>query len=212
MIAAIALLAFVATGLAQGDATGVTLWQFGSPRLLDAEVTLPLLPLGTASGGVETTYLFQGVNPATVVTIDETGFSTEVIPSTAPRTIVASASGWFEIFGSTTGIACSFVNSDFGQCVDGTSTVPANSGVPTPDVLQLSLTTALEPTSIIVSPFIASSSSSSSVTPSSSSSSSTAEENPPKKSSPVGAIVGEDGKGRSRKRSLPAHWHAPGHK
>ena len=57
--------------------TAVTLWQFGKGRLLAGQSTLPLIPLGTAPGGrrgVETTYLYQIVNPVVVTTTNEDGF------------------------------------------------------------------------------------------------------------------------------------------
>ena len=55
--------------------TAVTLWQFGIVRLLGGQLgTLPLIPLGTAPGGVATTYLYQAVNPVVVTTTNEDGF------------------------------------------------------------------------------------------------------------------------------------------
>ncbi|KAJ7107889.1 hypothetical protein C8R44DRAFT_744465 [Mycena epipterygia] len=129
------LASWVARAMAQSEATAVTLWQFGNGRLLDGQVILPMEPMGTASNGAATTYLYQVLNPAVVVTTNEAGLLTLTTPSATPRTIVASASGWVEYFGTTIGIACNLVNSEFGQCLDGTST--ANTGVPTPQVLAL---------------------------------------------------------------------------
>jgi len=141
--------------------TAVTLWQFGAGRLLGGTLgTLPLIPLGTAAGGVETTYLYQAVNPVVVTATNDEGFFSVVgtLASATPRTVIASASGWFEPFaaeptqaGRT--IACSLVNSVFGDCVDiiGASTATSNSGLPTPLVLQVALTAppTVTPTSSI---------------------------------------------------------------
>lgn len=59
--------------------TAVTLWQFGNGkggqggggsnghhRLTGLPGTMPLIPLGTASGGVATTYVYQAVSTTTV--------------------------------------------------------------------------------------------------------------------------------------------------
>ncbi|KAJ7218529.1 hypothetical protein GGX14DRAFT_595164 [Mycena pura] len=130
--------------------TAVTLWQFGTLRLLPGQLgTLPLIPLGTAAGGVETTYLYQAVNPVVVTTTNDDGFLSVVgtFASATPRTVIASASGWFEAFDNDptqTGgtIACNLVNSVFGDCVDiiGPTTVTPTSSIaltvpPTPVVL-----------------------------------------------------------------------------
>ncbi|KAJ7663117.1 hypothetical protein DFH06DRAFT_1189373 [Mycena polygramma] len=130
---------FAAHILAQAPvATEVTLWQFGPGRLLAASVTLPLQPLGTASNGLSTTYLYQAVNPATITTITDGSFTTQTIASATPRTVVASASGWVEPFDSpTAAIACRLVNSSFGECFNGLSTVPANSGKPFAEVFPI---------------------------------------------------------------------------
>jgi len=138
----------------------VTLWQFGEGRLLAGALgTLPLIPLGTAAGGVETTYLYQALNPAVVTATNEDGFlSVGTFTSATPRTVIASASGWFESFAdepTQTGhaIACSLVNSVFGDCVNiiGASTATSNSGLPAPLVLQVSFTAppTVTPTSSI---------------------------------------------------------------
>ncbi|KAJ7218519.1 hypothetical protein GGX14DRAFT_595143 [Mycena pura] len=129
--------------------TAVTLWQFGKGRLLAGQSTLPLIPLGTAPGGAETTYLYQALNPTVVTATNEDGFLSVVgtFTSATPRTVIADASGWFEAFANEptqTGhtIACSLVNSGFGDCVDitGASTVTSNSGSPNAEVFQVSLT------------------------------------------------------------------------
>ncbi|KAJ7793897.1 hypothetical protein B0H13DRAFT_1935344 [Mycena leptocephala] len=60
-------------------ATTVTLWQFGRFRLLPGDSTLPLQPLGTASDGSATTYLYQVTNPK-LITTDQSGFTTTTTP------------------------------------------------------------------------------------------------------------------------------------
>ncbi|KAJ7218520.1 hypothetical protein GGX14DRAFT_390288 [Mycena pura] len=129
--------------------TAVTLWQFGEGRLLSAQSTLPLIPLGTAPGGAETTYLYQALNQFVVTTTYDDGFLSVVGTrvTTTPRTVIADASGWFEAFDNEptqTGhtIACSLVNSVFGDCADiiGASTVTSNSGSPIAEVFGVSLT------------------------------------------------------------------------
>ncbi|KAJ7218525.1 hypothetical protein GGX14DRAFT_437357, partial [Mycena pura] len=130
--------------------TAVTLWQFGFVRLLGGQLgTLPLIPLGTAPGGVATTYLYQAVNPAVVTTTNDDGFLSVVgtLASATPRTVIASASGWFEAFANEptqTGhtIACGLVDSTFGECTDYNlgSTFIDGSGLPTPAAFQVSLT------------------------------------------------------------------------
>ncbi|KAJ6463142.1 hypothetical protein C8R47DRAFT_1157747 [Mycena vitilis] len=127
--------------LAQGgdSVTEVTLWQFGQGRLLAGQSTLPLQPLATASDGSATMYLYQVLNPATITTIIDGSFTTQTMPSVASRTVIASASGWVEPFGTTDAIACRLVNSKFGECFTGTGTAPANSGVPTPERFRVAL-------------------------------------------------------------------------
>ncbi|KAJ7634977.1 hypothetical protein FB45DRAFT_910396 [Roridomyces roridus] len=121
---------------AQDAPTAVTLWQFGQGRLLEASVTLPLIPLGTARGGSATTYLYQALNNKLVTTTDASGLEiTTNIPFPTPHTIIASASGWVEPFADNS-IICNLVNSDFGDCFLG-GTV-ANSGKPTPEVIAIS--------------------------------------------------------------------------
>ncbi|KAJ7218547.1 hypothetical protein GGX14DRAFT_595224 [Mycena pura] len=146
------LIAFLADTYAQtGDldpVTAVTLWQFGHPAVLPGTGT-PLIPLGTASGGVATTYVIEVVHPAAVTTTDDDGFlTTEAIQLTAPvGTIVASASGWFEpFFGeqnqNSLTIACTLINSAFGDCIQilHESAITLASGPPTPLVFQVSST------------------------------------------------------------------------
>ena len=65
----------------------------------------------------------------------------------APRTVIASASGWFEAFANEptqTGhtIACGLVDSTFGECTDYNlgSTFIDGSGLPTPAAFRVSLT------------------------------------------------------------------------
>ncbi|KIK61695.1 hypothetical protein GYMLUDRAFT_572535 [Collybiopsis luxurians FD-317 M1] len=140
------LVFIVAHCSAQEHVDAITLWQFETGRLLSGLVTFPLEPLGTDRNGPATTYLYQALNIATITTINDAGLlTTETILSPsksksrqAPRTIVASASGWIEDFGSGGTVACSLVNSDFGDCVIGTST--ANSGEPAPEALAVTQT------------------------------------------------------------------------
>ncbi|KAJ7110605.1 hypothetical protein C8R44DRAFT_743072 [Mycena epipterygia] len=169
------LASWAARAMAQTETTAVTLWQFGNGRLLSGQVTLPMEPIGTASNGASTTYLYQALNPAVIVTTNDAGFLTLTTPSATPRTIVASASGWVEYFGTTIAIACNLVNSEFGQCLDGTST--ANTGVPTPEVLALTPAPAPDPT--LGTPFVPHLTSSPTPT-----------QNQFGKPAPVGAIVG----------------------
>ncbi|KAJ7634974.1 hypothetical protein FB45DRAFT_478502 [Roridomyces roridus] len=127
-------LAFL-VALAGAAQEAVTLWQFGQGRLLEASLTLPLIPLGTAIGGSETTYLYQALNNALTTTTDASGVTTTVqTPSATPRTIIASASGWFEQFDDGD-IICGLVNPTFGHCLVGGSM--ANSGSPTPEVIAI---------------------------------------------------------------------------
>ncbi|KAJ7218530.1 hypothetical protein GGX14DRAFT_437362, partial [Mycena pura] len=129
--------------------TAVTLWQFGVVELLGGQLgTLPLIPLGTAPGGVATTYLYQAVNPVVVTTTNDDGFLSVVgtLASATPRTVIASASGWFEAFANgptQTGhtIACGLINSTFGECTGyNPSSTVIKGGLPTPEAFQVSLT------------------------------------------------------------------------
>ncbi|KAJ7795237.1 hypothetical protein B0H14DRAFT_2920490 [Mycena olivaceomarginata] len=186
------VLCLLAPGLAQITQTAVTLWQFGRPRLLVGQVTAPLQPLGTASDGGATTYLYQALNPGRdIVTTDEGGFlTTKNIAFATPRTIVASASGWVE--GSETfAISCGFVDSIFGQCLDSNevTTSLANSGLPTPVVIPISEAVPQVLGSQISTSLgtAASTSTFSSISPTSTD---IDNRDPPAKKAPVGAIIG----------------------
>ncbi|KAJ7107484.1 hypothetical protein C8R44DRAFT_885482 [Mycena epipterygia] len=171
------LFTFLAAAWAQEE---VTLWQFGQDRLVVAALTLPLEPLGTESDGSATTYLYQVLNPgATITTVNTAGIiTTQTTAQAASRTIVASASGWFEGFGATAAgnISCSFINAKFGACLVGS--VTANSGLPTPKTLQVSTSS---PSSTITSSPIGTTSTSNSNTP---------DQQAVKRSHPAGAIIG----------------------
>ncbi|KAJ7830697.1 hypothetical protein B0H13DRAFT_1915798 [Mycena leptocephala] len=81
------------------------------------------------------------------------GFATTTVPATVSRTIVASASGWVEHFGTTEAIACDVINPGFGQCLNiDTTSVTANSGLPTPLVLPISTSTPV--LSLSSTPFV----------------------------------------------------------
>ncbi len=71
--------------MAQATVTAVTLWQFGRPRLLTGDATLPLQPLGTADDGSATTYLYQILNPTVITTTNQVGFTTETVPTTSAQ-------------------------------------------------------------------------------------------------------------------------------
>jgi len=193
------LIAFFASTYAQaGDldpVTAVTLWHFGqgvNPK------TNPLIPVGTAPSGVATTYVFQTVL-ATAATNTNVGgpLSTEVILSTIPfGTIVASASGWFHPFAGNQNnkpftIACTPVNSAFGECVDiiGEKTITFASGPPTPVVFQVSSTV---PPSSVTAPSTPTNSVAATVPPTPTSSASSSASAPTSKASSVrtGPIVG----------------------
>ncbi|KAF5392304.1 hypothetical protein D9757_001569 [Collybiopsis confluens] len=110
----------------------ITLWRFGAERLLGGAATSPLRPLGTAEGGVETTYLYQALNPA-VMSATSSGipsFQPTLIPT--PRIVIVSASGWREPEQSLT---CSFFGANFGGCVGGGR--QPTSGTATPEVLPI---------------------------------------------------------------------------
>ncbi|KAJ6529270.1 hypothetical protein B0H19DRAFT_1083024 [Mycena capillaripes] len=128
--------------LAHSTQTAVTLWQFGTPRQLQGQMTLAMQPMGTAVDGSATTYIHQVLNPAEFITTDENGVVTKTTLSATPRTIVASASGWHEAFGTMGGISCGLVDSTFGQCWNEaiSTTTLSNSGAPTPVVVPISLT------------------------------------------------------------------------
>ncbi|KAJ3720151.1 hypothetical protein C8R42DRAFT_722803 [Lentinula raphanica] len=123
--------------LSRSITQSVTLWLFGAHRLDSGQSTLPLQPQGTAINGLSTTYLYEVASPVTTI-VDVNGspeFSVSV--QIATRTIVASASGWVEHFGTTDTIQCNFFSSGSasGICFDRTQT---NSGTPTPVVLAVS--------------------------------------------------------------------------
>ncbi|KAJ7218515.1 hypothetical protein GGX14DRAFT_595130 [Mycena pura] len=137
--------------------TAVTLWQFGEGRLLGGRVGT--LPLGTAPRGVATTYLYQALNPAVVTITDEEGFLTSgTIASAkrlAPRTVIVSASGWFEAFANEptqTGhtIACSLVNSAFGDCVDISVVLQVSLTVPPTVTPTTSIALIVPPTPVVL--------------------------------------------------------------
>ncbi|KAJ7839635.1 hypothetical protein B0H13DRAFT_1911131 [Mycena leptocephala] len=114
--ALVSLFAFFAHNtLAQTPVTAVTLWQFGQGRLLEGQTTLPLQPLGTARDGSATTYLYEVLNKAVVNTVVDGSFTTQTIASPATRTIIASASGWVEPFGTAGAIACGFIGPNLGS-------------------------------------------------------------------------------------------------
>ncbi|KAF7310289.1 hypothetical protein MIND_00402900 [Mycena indigotica] len=100
-------------------ATEVTLWQFGAGGVVGTAITTyPLVPLGTAPGAAATTYLYQAINQATIITKLRGNTKTTVSTTTAPRTIVASASGWIEHVPPNRDIACAFVDATHGECYD----------------------------------------------------------------------------------------------
>ncbi|KAJ7166247.1 hypothetical protein C8R46DRAFT_1192622 [Mycena filopes] len=176
----VVVLTLHAVGSAAQAQTAVTLWQFGPGRLLSAQLTLPLEPLATATDGSATVYLYQAVNNAELTTTNAGGVTTTTFASATPRTIIASASGWFEPNANGGGIECALENASFGRCFNiqsGGVAVPANSGKPFAEVLGISTTTStsLTPTAPL---------------PSSSSSSSGTNANLKDHSTPVGAIVG----------------------
>ncbi|KAK7046296.1 hypothetical protein R3P38DRAFT_3346054 [Favolaschia claudopus] len=124
----------------QSVQTAVTLWQINGGRLLGAQVTLPLEPLGTLADGSATTYLYQALNAHFITTTNSFGFTTQTIPIPTPRTVIASASGWYESLESGRGISCGLVNSTFGQCFDlsnGTTKAATASGKPIAEVIAI---------------------------------------------------------------------------
>nr|GAT51021.1 predicted protein [Mycena chlorophos] len=143
---------------ALGSSAQVTLWQFGVGRVAGGEITLSLVPLGTvteANDQLATTYLYQVVNNQESITqVDGTGLvTTETLAVTNSRTIVASASGWFEHAPPLNGlphiISCGFFNSSFGGCFDEdtATTTLANNGPPssTPSFVSATDSSGLNP-------------------------------------------------------------------
>ncbi|KAJ7921926.1 hypothetical protein B0H13DRAFT_2413800, partial [Mycena leptocephala] len=90
------VLACKACAMAQ---SAVTLWQFGRPRVAAGLVTLPY-SLWEPPAMVQK-HLYQVLSPTVIITTDQGGFATTTVPATVSRTIVASASGWVEHFGTT---------------------------------------------------------------------------------------------------------------
>ncbi|KAJ4482789.1 hypothetical protein C8J55DRAFT_510645 [Lentinula edodes] len=123
----------------------VTLWQFGAHRLAGGEFTAPLLPIGTPSDGLSTTFLYEVLDPVTTLVTEYDSPVLTVSVTSVLRTIVASASGWIESFGPGTEIQCNFVSSDIGECFDATQT---NTGAPTPVVLGVAATATSTPNEI----------------------------------------------------------------
>ncbi|KAF9060717.1 hypothetical protein BDP27DRAFT_1370312 [Rhodocollybia butyracea] len=104
----------------------ITLWQFGTDRLLHhGGFTEPLRPIGVASDDLSTTYIYEVLYPTT------TAHGSLGTTLSTLRTIIASASGWVELFDSGN-MECKFVNSDSGKCSDEKFT---GTGVPSPVIL-----------------------------------------------------------------------------
>ncbi|KAJ3844361.1 hypothetical protein EV361DRAFT_247419 [Lentinula raphanica] len=127
---------FIGQTLAQSVTQSITLWLFGAHRLDSGPSTLPLQPMGTPSDGLSTTYLYELVQPITGI-VDVDGSPEPSFSIVASRTVVASASGWVEHFGTTDTIQCNFFSSESasGICSDITRT---DTGTPTPVVLAVS--------------------------------------------------------------------------
>nr|GAT51962.1 predicted protein [Mycena chlorophos] len=129
----------------------VTLWQFGNSRLAAGEHTLPLVPEGTttyADGAVATTFLYRVVeDPTQIVKVQPLGETlTTTTPITIFRTIIASASGWFEPFSSGF-IECAFGGggTTHGECINiDSTTTSSGGGTALPEVFSV---TTLDPTS-----------------------------------------------------------------
>ncbi|KAJ4493392.1 hypothetical protein C8R41DRAFT_830944 [Lentinula lateritia] len=49
------------------QSNNVTLWQFGAHRLAGGGFTAPLLPIGTPSDGLSTTFLYEVLDPVTTL-------------------------------------------------------------------------------------------------------------------------------------------------
>ncbi|KAF7331430.1 hypothetical protein MKEN_00021400 [Mycena kentingensis (nom. inval.)] len=163
----------------------VTLWQFGPFRLLGGEITLPLVPVGTAPAGAATTFLYEVVNNHAVKTLESGIVQTRPSGATATRTIIASASGWLEIFpGSGDGhsIECSLVNATYGECVDRNRTITTTANSGPARAVALAVSTAM--------PLPGSTSASATTTPLPTSSSSIPSLPSPSSKPPTAAIVG----------------------
>ncbi|KAJ3930527.1 MAG: hypothetical protein NXY57DRAFT_1011696 [Lentinula lateritia] len=127
------------------QSNNVTLWQFGAHRLAGGGFTAPLLPIGTPSDGLSTTFLYEVLDPVTTLVTEYDSPVLAVSVTSVLRTIVASASGWIESFGPGTEIRCNFVSSDIGECFDATQT---DTGAPTPVVLGVATTVTSTPNEI----------------------------------------------------------------
>ncbi|KAF9075709.1 hypothetical protein BDP27DRAFT_1443022 [Rhodocollybia butyracea] len=125
----------IASALSQ---TAVTLFEFGPNRFAGGVSTLPLVPLGTASVNSQTTYLYRVLSLRT---------TTNGVPTltTVSRTIVASASGWAELFTSTPVIQCRFIDSTEGECFGGAASTAT--GAPERVVFKVASTTTIPATS-----------------------------------------------------------------
>ncbi|KAJ3728367.1 hypothetical protein C8R42DRAFT_772511 [Lentinula raphanica] len=175
------------------QSTSVTLWQFGAHRLAAGGFTAPLRPIGTPGDGPATTYLYEVFDPVTTVATNAGSlvFTTEVF--SVSRTIVASASGWIESFGTTSTIQCSFTGSDTGICFDATNT---STGAPTPIVLEVDAAITSAPAEATTTPVLTTSSvtpprsSKPTIVPTSAISTSISTSTSNSRRSPLGVIIG----------------------
>ncbi|KAJ3934530.1 MAG: hypothetical protein NXY57DRAFT_993948 [Lentinula lateritia] len=160
-------------GQSSSQNTSVTLWEFGAGRLDSGQSTAPLQPIGIPADGLSTTYLYRVMTSIPSTSNDDGSPVFTTFVSTATRTIVASASGWIEKFGTTNTIQCNFLNSEGGECFDATR---SNTGVPTPIVLGVEPSITSTPANVpafsttlpltqIPSPIVSPTSTSSSITP-----------------------------------------------
>ncbi|KAF9065693.1 hypothetical protein BDP27DRAFT_1549443 [Rhodocollybia butyracea] len=118
-------------GAFSSSITALTLFEFGTNRLIPGSTTLPLSPLGTANGNSETTYLYEIIG-----SVEGQNFV-----GTASRTLVVSASGWMEL-GSTSSIVCKFIDSTNGECFGATTGTAT--GAPTPKIFEVVNPTAIQ--------------------------------------------------------------------
>ncbi|KAF9019511.1 hypothetical protein BDP27DRAFT_1439879 [Rhodocollybia butyracea] len=119
-----------------------TVWIFGTDRLLGGQFTEPLLPLGTASDGSVTTYLWQVLNPVTTILTSNGApvLTTSLVAGntkwkflqSGSRTVVVSPSGYVEPFE--------------GECFAETGSTVF--GAPTPITLVVATATPTTPTSL----------------------------------------------------------------